>query len=293
MLTSNVLFGTVWSDLMIGAHDAETLYSNCCNDLGFYYEHGYDKLFPEFESSIRGSLEDPIFRRIPYGEVRRNCVELGLKYIRGKTQLEREQKANLGSMVACLNRKAAHLVMFCEASLAGLAAETMARGYDPAACYVDMVVSSPGNDVVDVGSDLMMARTLTQRWMEPIVTINSYLYTWQILNDRHHYLRRIVLGYSKVRAASERKGQREADFEEVFNEPYHTTGFSRPLKGACDGRDTCSAVTSLISKAACRDPDKHQLLSELWDILVEEPLDYARQGAVDPVREESIIKSLS
>lgn len=198
----------------------------------------------------------------------------------------------------------------------------------PAACYVDMVVSSPGTDVVDVGSDLnnsevmnsflntadithsgivtgevlrrvynayaaVMARTLTQRWMEPIATINSYLYTWEMLNDRHHYLRSIVLGYSKVRAASERQGQREADFEEVFNEQYHTTGFSRPLEDACDGRDTCSAVTTVISKAACRDPDKHQLLSELWDILVEEPLDYARQGTVDPVREESIIKSLS
>lgn len=328
MLTSNVLFGTVWSDLMIGAHDAETLYSNCCNDLGFYYEHGYDKFFPEFEPSIRGSVEDPIFRRTPYGEVRRNCVELGLKYIRGKTQLEREQKANLGSKMACLNRKAAHLVMFCEASLAGLAAETMARGYDPAACYVDMVVSSPGTDVVDVGSDLnnsevmnsflntaditdsgvvteealrrvydayaaMMARTLTERWMEPIVTINSYLYTWEMLNDRHHYLRRIVLGYSKVRAASERQGQREADFEEAFDEHYHTTGFSRPLEGACDGRDTCSAVTALVAKAGGGDSHKHKLLSDLWEILVEEPVDYARQGTVDPVREEKIIKTLS
>ncbi|ETS84939.1 hypothetical protein PFICI_02964 [Pestalotiopsis fici W106-1] len=201
--------------------------------------------------------------------------------------------------MAKLNRKAAHLICFCEASLAGQAAEAIGRGYDPAAVYDDLVASSPGTDVVDVGSDLhnsevmnsflntadatdtgivteaalrsvydayaaVLARCLTERWMEPTIKLNSLLYTWEILNDRHHYLRRIVLGYAKVRNPEERIGQWEADFEEVFDEQYHTTGFSRPLVNACDGLDTCSGVKELIAKASREDAHTRQLLAELW-----------------------------
>lgn len=329
MLTSNVLFGTCWANLLVGAYDKKTLYSNCCNDLGFYYEHGYEKVFPDFEQAIRDSVEDLAFRRTPFGDLRRNCVEFGLEYIRGKAFLERGHMAELSHKMARLNRRAAHLICFCEASFAGLAAEAIGRGYDPAACYDDMVASSPGTDVVDVGSDLynsevlnsflntadvtdaggivtedalrrvydayaaILARCLTVRWMEPTINLNSLLYTWEILNDRHHFLRRIVLGYAKVRRPEERRGQREADFEEVFDEHYHTTGFSRPLPSACDGLDQCSSVKEVMEKVGREDTQMRQLLIELWFNLTEEPLNYARKGTIDPDREESIVQSLS
>ncbi|KAF7529910.1 hypothetical protein G7054_g9726 [Neopestalotiopsis clavispora] len=328
MLTSNVMLGTNWANMLIGAYNEETLYSNCCNDMGFYYEHGYDKVFPEFEEAIRRSVKDPDSCLTPSGALRRNSVENGLQYIRGKARLEKSHATKLGHKMAKLNRRAAHLVCFCEASLAGMAAEAIGRGYDPAAVFDDAVAGSPGTDVVDVGSDLhncevmnsflntadftdtgvvtedalrrvydayaaFMARLFTERWMEPTINMTSLLYTWEILNDRHHYLRRIVLGYAKVRRPEERIGQREADFEEVFDEDYHTTGFSRPLANACDGHDTCSAVKDLINKAAGENIHTRQLLSELWFNLVEEPLCYAREGIVDSAQEERIIQALS
>ncbi|KAK9772547.1 putative PFL domain-containing protein [Seiridium cardinale] len=328
LLTGNVLFGTGWTNMLIGAYDARTLYSNYCNDLCFFYEHGYDKIFPEFEPVIVKAAEDPAARRTPHGDTRRNVAQLGLEYIRGKVDLEAKNISRLGRKTAKLNRDAAHIVCFCEASLAGMAAEAMSRGFDPGACYEDMVASSPGTDVVDIGSDInnseimnsflntadvtdtglvseevlrrvydayaaLMARCLTERWMEPLINMNSLLYIWHILNDRHHFLRRIVLGYSKVRKLGEKIDQREGDFDEVFDEHYHTTGFSRPLKNPCDGSDTCSDVVRFVAEAAGKKKKKQVLLTKLWTDLVEEPLSYARGGIIDPDREERMVKSLS
>ncbi|ROW14900.1 hypothetical protein VPNG_03434 [Cytospora leucostoma] len=51
--------------------------------------------------------------------------------------------------------------MFGESSLIGMAAETIARGYDVAAVMGDMVFGSPATDVLDVGSDLRDCETMT------------------------------------------------------------------------------------------------------------------------------------
>lgn len=224
-----------------------------------------------------------------------------------------------------LNRQAAHILYFCEASLAGIAAEAMGRGFDPGAVFDDMVFSSPRTDVVDVGSDINNseimnsflntadvtdtglvteetlrkvydayaatgARGLTQRWMEPQENINSLLYIWHILNDRYYFLRKAVLGWGKVRKGEDKGDQREADFDEVFDENYRTTDFSRPLESACNGEGKCDAVGKMIERAG---KDKRDFLRSLWSWLVEKPLDYVRGGVVDPEREEDIIQQLA
>ncbi|ROW04149.1 hypothetical protein VSDG_00954 [Cytospora chrysosperma] len=325
LLTNNVLFGTGWTNLLIGAYDSRTLYSNYCTDMGFFYEHGFHKVFPEFEKAITRCASDPKARNTPLGADRRDAVDMGLTYIRGKADLETKYVAQLTGKTARLDRRTAHMICFCEASLAGMAAEAMGRGFDPAAMFDDMVFSSPGTDVVDVGSDINNseimnsflntadvtetgivteetlrkvydayaatgARCYTERWMEPVTNMNSVLYIWHILNDRHHFLRRIVLGYGKVRMDEDKKGQREADFDEVFDEEYRTTGFSRPLETGCDGRERCNAVEELLEKVG---EDKRGFLRELWSCLVDRPLNYAKAGVVDPDREESMIQSLT
>ncbi|KAK7733311.1 hypothetical protein SLS53_008208 [Cytospora paraplurivora] len=325
LLTNNVLFGTGWTNMLIGAYDPQTLYSNYCCDMAFFYEHGYHKVFPEFEKAINESAADRTARDTPLGAGRRDAVNLGLMYIRGKANLEEKYYAQLVGKTAKLDRRTAHIICFCEASLTGMAYEAIGRGFDPAAIFDDLVFGSPGTDVVDVGSDFNNceimnsflntaditdtgvvseevlrsvydayaatgARCLTERWWEPIPNMISLLYTWHILNNRHHFLRRIVLGWSKVRRDEDKGGQREADFDEVFDEHYHTTGFSRPLAAACDGRDSCDAVQQLLDKVGT---DKRDFLRKLWSCLVERPLSYARAGIVDTASEESIIRSLA
>jgi hypothetical protein len=326
LVTSNVLFGTGWTNLLIGAYDSRTLYSNYCCDMGFFYEHGFDKVFPEFEQAISESAADPKARKTPCGTDRRNAVVLGLKYIRTKADFEAKYVSQLARKSAKLDRETAHTICFCEASLLGMAAEAMGRGFDPAALYDDMVFSSPGTDVVDVGSDINNseimnsflntaditdtrivteaalrkvydayaatgARCLTERWMEPLTNMNSLLYVWHMVNDRHFFLRRIVLGWSKVRV--EKREQREADFDEVFDKNYRTTGFSRPLKTACNsiaGDEKCDALKEFMMKVG---KEKERLLLKLWSCLVEGPLAYAAKGVVDEAREEALIYALT
>lgn len=38
LVSKGALFGSVFGNLLIGAYDARTLYSNCCCDMAFYYE---------------------------------------------------------------------------------------------------------------------------------------------------------------------------------------------------------------------------------------------------------------
>ncbi|UNI17020.1 hypothetical protein JDV02_003400 [Purpureocillium takamizusanense] len=201
-----------------------------------------------------------------------------------------------------------------------MAAEAMTRGFDPAAVMADMVFSSPATDVVDVGSDLgnseimnsflntsdvtkdcivteeilrkvydayshTCGRIFTERWTTPTAKMNAQLYPWHMLNDRHFFFRRIVLGYEKVRRTE--PDQREADMDEAFDEDLRTTGFSRPLKNACNGQETCNKVNEIIEAHAAS-----ETLSRLWSALVTNPLEYARGGLVDEKREEELCVGL-
>ncbi|KAJ7336405.1 hypothetical protein DFH08DRAFT_878719 [Mycena albidolilacea] len=324
LLTNNVLFGTCWSNFLLGAYDPRTLYSNCCCDTAFYYEHGYDRAFPQFEGLLRAAGADAHSRATWGGAARREGVQLGFAYIRAKVALEEAAKARVGGRTARFDRRTAQVVCVAECSMMGLAVETIWRGFDPAAVHADMVFSSPATDVVDVGSDLtnsevcnsflntadlggaeggivteealrrvydgfahMGARTLTERWAEPTALMNAQLYVWHILNDRHMFLRRAVLGFSKVRIQTQRY-QGQADFEEAFDEDFHTTGFSRPLKHGCDGGDPCDAIARCFANSSAAEQ-----LAELWSCLVSRPLEYISAGVVDSTQEEELCLRLS
>ncbi|ROW14901.1 hypothetical protein VPNG_03435 [Cytospora leucostoma] len=56
---TELVFGAAWVNLLIGAYDPEALYSNYCLDMGFYYEQGYDVVFPEFEPAFLAASNDP------------------------------------------------------------------------------------------------------------------------------------------------------------------------------------------------------------------------------------------
>ncbi|KAJ7800321.1 hypothetical protein B0H14DRAFT_3786082 [Mycena olivaceomarginata] len=324
LLTNNVLFGTGWLNFLLGAYDPRTLYSNYCCDTAFYYEHGYDRAFPQFEGLLRAAGADAHSRATWGGAARREGVQLGFAYIRAKVALEEAAKARVGGRTARFDRRTAQVVCVAECSLIGLAVEAIWRGFDPAAVHADMVFSSPATDVVDVGSDLtnsevcnsflntadlggaeggvvteealrrvydafahVGARTLTERWAEPTARMNAQLYVWHILNDRHMFLRRAVLGFSKVRVQAQRY-QGQADFEEAFDEGLHTTGFSRSLKHGCDGGDPCDAVTRCLLNT--RAPEQ---LAELWSCLVSQLLSYISAGVVDDVQEEELCLQLA
>nr|XP_020168569.2 uncharacterized protein LOC109754053 [Aegilops tauschii subsp. strangulata] len=184
------------------------------------------------------------------------------------------------------------------------------------------MVAEGGTDVVDVGCDLLnsevmnsflnvadiatsgivsepalraiydayaatVAQMLTQRWHEPVARMAAALYTWHIQNDRHMFLRRALLGWPKARKSPARP-QREADFNEVFDADFHTTGFSRHLdpEYACDGgEETCNHVRRFLDR---QDED---LLGAFWSSLVTSPLEYVRQGEVDEQREYHLVES--
>ncbi|PNP56735.1 hypothetical protein THARTR1_03431 [Trichoderma harzianum] len=314
--TNNALFGCGIASLLMGAANATTMFSNYVTDMVFYYEHGYNYVYPTLEPLLQKGLEDPHALRTPGGRERRDAVSLGKQYIQGKIALENQHKKNLSYRSARLDRRTAQIVSLSESSLLGMAAEAIARGFDPAAVMADLVFSSPGTDVVDVGCDLVNsevmnsflnvtditetgvvseevlrkiydayaatgARMLTQRWHEPVARMCAALYTWHIQNDRHMFFRRALLGWPKARKTPA-KPQFEADFDEAFDKQYRTTGFSRPLdaKYACNGEDTCDHVNHFLH----RHQDK-PLLKELWWQLVTGPLEYVRGGQVDEERE--------
>ncbi|EHK19777.1 uncharacterized protein TRIVIDRAFT_46883 [Trichoderma virens Gv29-8] len=319
--TNNALFGCGIASLLMGAADAPTMFSNYVTDMAFYYEHGYNYVFPTLEPLLQKGLTDPHALRTPGGRERRDAVSLGKQYIQGKIALENQHKKNLSYRSARLNRRTAQIVSLSESSLLGMAAEAIARGFDPAAVMADLVFSSPGTDVVDVGCDLVNsevmnsflnvtditetgvvseevlrkvydaysatgARMLTQRWHEPVARMCAALYTWHIQNDRHLFFRRALMGWPKARKTPAQP-QFEADFDEAFDKEYRTTGFSRPLdaKHACNGEDTCDHVNHFLH----RHQDK-PLLKELWWQLVTGPLEYVRGGQVDEEREYDFVE---
>ncbi|OAQ61408.1 hypothetical protein VFPPC_09254 [Pochonia chlamydosporia 170] len=319
LTTNNALFGCGIASLLIGATNATTMFSNYVTDMAFYYEHGYNYVFPSLENLLQRGLEDPHALRTPGGQQRREAVSIGKWYIQGKIMLEKTHKLHLAHRSARLGRRMAQIVSLSESSLLGMAAEAIDRGFDPGAVMNDLVFSSPGTDVVDVGCDLLNsevmnsflnvtditdtgivsedalrkvydayastgARMLTQRWHEPVARMCAALYTWHIHNDRHMFFRRAILGWPKARKSPPRP-LREADFDEAFDEHYRTTGFTRSLdpKYACNAQDTCDHVSEFLW-----DNRDEMLLRELWWFLVTGPLEYVREGRVDDRREQDL-----
>ncbi|KAL9116204.1 MAG: hypothetical protein Q9227_000575 [Pyrenula ochraceoflavens] len=322
LITNNALFGCGIASLLLGAYDVHTMFSNYVTDMAFYHEHGYQYAFPDLDRLISQGTSDVHACQTPGGIERRAAVQVGIKYIKHKIALEQAHKASLAGYSARLDRRMAQTVSLCECSLLGMAEETIVRGFDPAGVMSDLVFGSPGTDVVDVGGDLVNseimnsflntaditetgvvteerlrrvydayahtgARMLTERWAEPTARMCAALYTWHIQNDRNMFLRRAILGWPKVRKGGRSADdQREADFDEAFDERYHTTGFSRPLRNACNGEDTCDVVDRFLANT------KSSLLPQLWEALVIDPLRYVRKGTVDRGIEERMEESL-
>lgn len=161
LLTTNALFGVGFANFLIGAYDPKVLYSNCCIDMGFYYEHGYDRLFPEFEPLFLAASNDPHARTSFAGYERREAAKTGLRYIRGKVELERKYLPHLTpGRSAKFDRNTAAKIMFAESSEVGLAVEAMTRGHDVPAATSDMCFSSPvsaslSSHLLLLGSDLI------------------------------------------------------------------------------------------------------------------------------------------
>ncbi|KAM3318742.1 hypothetical protein ACQJBY_036105 [Aegilops geniculata] len=323
MTTTNALSGSGMANLLIGASDVRTLFSNYVVDMAFYYEHGYHKVFPSFSRLLRDGLADARSLRTPGGRQRREAVAIDASYIRAKIALEAAHRTLLKDRSGQMDRHTAQVMALCESSILGMGAEAIARGFDVGAVTSDLVFSSPGTDVIDVGSDLVNsevmnsflnvadiaatgvvsetalraiydayaatgARMYTQRWHEPVARMCITLYTWHLHNDRHMFLRRALLGWPKARKSPARP-QREADFDEVFDTDFHTTGFSRPLDAeyACNGEETCDHVRRFLKVKG----DQDHLLAALWSSIVTGPLEYVRKGEVDEQREKHLIES--
>ncbi|KAL9012187.1 MAG: hypothetical protein Q9173_003038 [Seirophora scorigena] len=77
--------------LLRGAADAPTMFSNYVTDMVFYYEHGYNYVFPSLESLLQKGLADPHALRTPGGRQRRDGICVGKQYIRGKIALEKQR----------------------------------------------------------------------------------------------------------------------------------------------------------------------------------------------------------
>lgn len=325
LVTNGALFGAGIANLLIGAYDSQTLYSNYCTDMVFYYEHSYHRVFPEFEELLEMALNDPIAMQTRAGAERRAAVQIGGKYIKGKVDLEVKYKARLSRKIAKLDRRTAQIVFFLDSSLMGLAEEAIVRGFDPAAVMNDLVCSCPATDVVDVGSDFNNsevmnsflnaadfmdtgivtedglkrvydayshagARMFTERWADPGARMTACLYIWHIINNRHGFLRRALLGYPKARKIPSE--QREADFDEAFDPDLRTTGFSRPLKNSCNGGDPCDAVSRLVQQEHSGSTPECDLLAKLWWCLITGPMEYVSKGFMDQDREDELATKL-
>lgn len=292
--------------------------------VSFNFQHGYAQAFPAFEPLLRAAVvEDSYSMSTPGGRERRVASESGLAYIKRKVDLEsRAPWAQLTGKSARFDRRTAQIVSFAENSLGGMLREAVFRGFDPASVFADTVFTSPGTDVLDVGSDLInsevcnsflntadiggaehgivteealrrvydayahtCARIYTERWAEPTARMAGQLYLWHMLNDRHLFFRRAVMGHAKVR--KDKPDQREGDWDEVFDADYHTTGYSRPLKDACNGEDPCDHVTRFLLDS--RNPE---LLTELWFCAVTRPAEYTFGGVVDEVQERDLSSKL-
>ncbi|XP_044444269.1 uncharacterized protein [Triticum aestivum] len=325
LTTNNALFGGCMSNMLIGAADVRTMFSNYVTDMAVNYEYGYSHVFPTLQGLVQDALADAHALGTPHGRERREAVAVGLPYIQDKIALEVANKTRLKYCSAQMDRRAAQVIYLFDSSVLGIGAEATARGFDVGAIMSDLVLSINSHDVIDVGSDLVNseimnsflnvadiaasgvvsepalraiydayaatgARAFTQRWHEPSTRMVDNEIAWHIANDRHMLFRRALLGWPKARKSPARP-QREADFDEVFDTDFHTTGFSRPLdpEYACDGEETCNHVRRFLRQ---RQDEDQQLLGALWWSLVTGPLEYVRQGKVDEQREENLAESV-
>ncbi|XP_044961129.1 uncharacterized protein LOC123412248 [Hordeum vulgare subsp. vulgare] len=323
LTTNNALFGGCMSNMLIGAADVRTMFSNYVTDMAVNYEYGYMHVFPSLHGLVQDALADAHALGTPHGRKRREAVAVGLPYIQDKIAMEVAHKTCLKDRSAQMDRRAAQVIYLFDSSVLGIAADATARGFEVGAVMSDLVLSINSHDVIDVGSDLVnseimnsflnvadiaasgvvsepalraiydayaatSARAFTQRWHEPSTRMVDNEYAWQITNDRHMLFRRALLGWPKVRKSPARP-QREADFDEVFDADFRTTGFSRPLdpEYACDGEETCNHVRWFLLHR-----EDKQLLGDLWGSLVTGPLEYVRQGEVDEKREEQLAESV-
>ncbi|KAK9439529.1 hypothetical protein VB005_07685 [Metarhizium brunneum] len=315
LVQNNTLFISGMANMLIGASDAEALYTNYCLDVAFFYEHGYHQVFPGFEDLVQAQLHTA------GGSERKAAVNIGMRYIRAKVALEEAHKEQVSDMTAKLDRRSAQIVFFLESSILGMGREAIMRGFDRAAVMSDLIFSSPGTDVIDVGSDLYNcelwnsflntaditstgvvaeealrkvydayahtgARMLCERWSEPAARLSAMLYPWHMVNDRHRFLRRALLGFPKARKGAAQP--READFDEAFDMELRTTGFSRSLKEACSGGEPCDRVEGFLGAH-----DRGEgVLAELWWSLVTGPVRYVARGVVGPAEEEDLAERL-
>ncbi|XP_020178480.1 uncharacterized protein [Aegilops tauschii subsp. strangulata] len=325
LTTNNALFGGCMSNMLIGAADVRIMFSNYVTDMAVNYEYGYSHVFPTLHGLVQNALADAHALGTPYCRQRREAVAVGLPYIQDKIALEVANKTWLKDRSAQMDRRAAQVIYLFDSSVLGIGAEATARGFDAGAIMSDLVLSINSHDVIDVGSDLVNseimnsflnvadiaasgvvsepalraiydayaatgARAFTQRWHEPSARMVDNEIAWHICNDRHMLFRRALLGWPKARKSPARP-QREADFDEVFDADFRTTGFSRPLdpEYACDGEETCNHVRRFLLD---REDEDQQLLGALWWSLVIGPLEYVRQGEVDEQREEHLAESV-
>jgi hypothetical protein len=324
LLTASALYGCGLFNLLAGAYDAQTLYSNYGTDMLFYYEHGYHRVFPEFEMLLKQSFKDSRARQTISGVKRRDASVIVQEYVKTKMALEEKYQLKLGKKMMKMNRKQAVILSFCENSIWGGAADAIVRGYDGGAIMHDFGFSAWGTDIVDVGSDLLnseinntilcaadftdtglitaeslrrvhdayahcAARMCTERWAEPSANLNGMLYCWHICNERHWFMRRVLLGRAKARVHVGKREQREADFDEVFDEDFRTTGFSRPLRNPCDGGDPCDHVRARIDASA---EQERALLADIWWLLSTGIVEYARAGVLSKERENNVAERL-
>ncbi|KAL9035615.1 MAG: hypothetical protein Q9180_004770 [Flavoplaca navasiana] len=254
--TNNALFGCGIASLLMRAADVPTMFSNYVTDMVFYYEHGYNYIFPSLESLLEKGLADPQALRTPGGRERRKAICVGKHYIQGKIALERQHKTHLTNISARLGRRTAQIISMSESSLLGMAAEAIVRGFDPGAVMNDLVFSSLGADFVDIGCDLVKSEV-----MNSFLIVSDITGTGIVSED---VLRRVYDAYAaswpKARKTPARP-QCGADFDEVFDEQYRTTGLCRPLdpEYACNGEETCNRVYHFLD---CY--QEEQLLRELW-----------------------------
>lgn len=143
LLTNNTLFGVRWANLLNGAYDPQVPYSNYCVDMGFYYEHGFNLIFPEFEPLFEAASNDPHALETFGGRERREDPRIGMRYVRDKVALENKYVCHLSGLSAKFDRRAAQCVMFAESSLVGMAVEATTREHDAPATMSDLVFSSP------------------------------------------------------------------------------------------------------------------------------------------------------
>ncbi|KAF9889045.1 hypothetical protein FE257_008022 [Aspergillus nanangensis] len=319
LLTAAGFYGCLYTNMLIGAHDPATLYSNYCVEVGFFYEHGYHKVFPEFEVIVKSEIRNPQARETRGGKERRDVATLGLESTRKKVNLEEKHVGQLAGRTAKVSRDELLRMMLYESGICGMAAEAIVRKFDRRSTVAEFIASSPGEDVADVGSDLQnselfnvilstadvadnngivtedvlrkvydgyshfMARIYTAQWQHPGARMCAILMSWHIQDERHYFIRHAILGYSKVRRQSPSPDQREADIDEAFDEHMHTTGFSRPMENACNGYMICDQVQQLFDKSH-GDP----LLKDLWYYFAEGLVKYVSKGVIDEQQENDL-----